>query len=98
MSTTTTIDTTTTKPVLAPVLVECILCQGAGEHTIEEICPSCNGGGEVQVIVGEDRYGYPVWGWETCPGCQGPGWQSTTRQCGHCEGQGFVEHLQEVAA
>lgn len=69
----------------------CPLCEGLGERTLWETCSGCEGKGETQIVTGEDRWGYPIWGWQWCGNCDGRGGNETTRRCGHCEGAGEIE-------
>ena len=74
----------------SPTTMTCLLCEGSGERRGWETCPECAGRCEVQIITGEDRYGYPIWGWAQCS-CYPDGGSYVTRTCGHCDGAGSVE-------
>ena len=73
------------------VMIECLLCQGAGENQKWEVCQECGGRAEVQYQDGYDGGGWPIWKYGTCKTCSGAGGSEVMRPCGFCGGDGRVE-------
>jgi len=70
----------------------CWTCEGSGSRPghKKEVCPSCNGRGQVVRSQGFFQVS------STCPQCHGEG-EIVTNPCSDCEGSGLVEKTKKVA-
>ncbi len=70
----------------------CWTCEGSGSRPghKKEVCPSCNGRGQVVRSQGFFQVS------STCPQCHGEG-EIVTNPCSDCEGSGLIEKTKKVA-
>jgi molecular chaperone DnaJ len=74
-----------------PTLTLCEVCKGSGvkDGGRPEMCPTCNGHGDVRVQQGFFSIQ------QTCPRCRGTG-SIITNPCGSCHGRGRVEETKTL--